>query len=352
LSIQFLVDDPDNPSDDPKDAGQFIEDVRLWFDDPDDYVSVPGTDTLITLFPEDFGDLAGDGETREIHLQARDLGGAASNILAGETFVRNISQARVLILDSSRSSAPFESTVEPFWHQDIAGLFPPAELFLHEFEDGILVHPDYLNAIFSLFEAVLWYNGGSGSADNDNTSVPTPEIRAAENALIEYLEEGGKVLLTGYNLVGSSVNSISGGSFSAEFEEEVLLSDSLYVHNTGTPGGLETSNWRIWPPNAEIPGFPSAGTDTLKNANNLRGVDRMSLNPAALTAGVIERLYWLPGSSVNPPSLFDGAVGVRRHFDSGGELVLLTFPISLAGGYGNHREQVERFLQDFGVLAP
>jgi len=268
--------------------------------------------------------------------------------------VTNISQARVLILDSSRSfSSSYEDSVDAFWHRDIAGLYPPEEIYLHEFEtDGSLVHPDFLSAIFSLFQAVIWYNGSTGRANAQFTSLPTAEIAEAEPALLSYLEAGGKVLLTGYNLVGASASEISGGSFSADFEEEDLLSDSLFVHTTGTPDGAVTSNWRFSPIASPIPGIASAGTDTLKNANNLIGVDRISPNPAALASGVIERLYLLPGSHVYPPSLKDGTVGLRRHFEGGGTLVLLTFPISLAGGNGNNRDQVARFLTDFGVPPP
>ena len=76
----------------------------------------------------------------------------------------------------------------------------------------------------------------------------------------------------------------------------------------------------------------------------------MALNDDAVATGLIEELYRVKGTSVSPTSLYDGATGIRRHFDTGGELVLLTFPISLAGGYGNHLAEVETFLQGFGVL--
>ncbi len=349
LSFQFRVIDPDNPLPDQEDAGAYIDEFRFWFEDSLDYMSLPPSDTLLTVRPEEFGEQV--GMEREFHLQAVDLGGAMSNVLAASTFVQDVTSARVLVLDSADSFSPSVSIVDPFWHDEVAGLLPADEVYLHDFEaDGPLVHPDHLHLIFSLFEAVLWYNGGAGSADNTSSSEPTPEISEAETGLRAYLEGGGKVLLSSYNLIGASVSPISGGSLSAEFETEVLLTDSLFVHVSGTPDNLPSSNWRVWPPTAEIPGFPAVGTETLRNATALRGIDRMSLQPTALADGVIEELYFLPQGSFDPPSADEGgSVGVRRYFDSGGELVLLTFPISLAGGYDNNLEQMERFLTAFGV---
>jgi hypothetical protein len=339
-------------------ASALIREIRFWFDDegPGSAVSVSGSDTLLVLLPEHFGDRV--GVSRGLNLQAVDRGGALSNVLSDSVYIRDVSQARVLILDSAQE-LDFENLnkVEPFWRDSVGGLYPPEEVYLHEFRPGNgLGHPDILHLIFSLFEAVLWYNGVDGAAGADYSSTPTPEISQAEPGLLAYLEAGGKVLLTGFNLIGASVSPISGGSFSASFEEDVLLSDSLFVHSTGTPEGVATSNWRVWPPNNEINGFVEAGTDTLQNTTIKGGVDRMSLRPGAISVGYIEELYRLDGNRVFPPSLFAGAVGVRRHFEDPddpesflGDLVLLTFPISLAGGRGNHLDQVRHFLEEFGV---
>ena len=352
LSLQFRVLDGDNR--DPENQSAFIREIRLWFEDPADFISIAGGDTLLTLRPEHFGSRV--GQKVEINLQAVDLAGAWSNVLSDSTFVRDITAAKVLVLDSAGPLSASVSIVDPFWRDETSGIasyFAPGEFLIHDVNaQGAIGHPDNLGLIFSLFEAVIWYNGGAGAADNSSTSRPTVEISAAEAGIVSYLEAGGKVLLTGYNLIGASASPISGGSLSAGFETEVLLTDSLFVHSSGTPEFANSSNWRIWPPNAEITGFPAVGTRTLQNATALRGVDRMSLNPAALGDGVIEELFRSERERVQPASLFDGAIGVRRHFDSGGELVLLTFPISLAGGYGNHKQQVLTFLENFGVTFP
>jgi hypothetical protein len=350
ITLQFKVDDPDIEVPEGEMATEFIREIRFWFEDPEEYISVAGSDTSLTLFPDDFGDLL--GEDRIFHMQAFDLGGAMSNVLSDTVYVRDLSGVKLLMLDSADSGSSTVTVVDAFWRDEVATLFSPGEVVIHDVELlGEIDHPKNLHAIFSLFEAVVWYNGGAGSANSEYQSYPTPEIQRAEEGLNSYLEAGGKALMVGYNLIGASVSDIAGACFSEDFEEDVLMVDSLYVHSTGLPDEFETSpNWRIYP-GREILGFTaSAGTDTLRNATALVGADRMALNHDAIAAGQIEELYRVEGSNVSPSSIFDGATGVRRMFDSGGELVLLTFPISLAGGYGNELQEVENFLRHFGVL--
>lgn len=350
LTIRFKVGDPDNQAADPEEALAYIEGLRFWFEDPDDAIEIAGTDTLINLVPEDFGQLV--GVQREFHLQARDLGGAESNVLSATSFVRDIRQARVLLLDGATlASGPNTAIIDPFWHNSFAGLFAsPSEVLLHDIgANGAIGTPENLHAIFSLFEAVVWYNGTDG-APLAFTNLPSPTLTAAEAGLRAYLEAGGKVLLEGYNLVGASRGAYSGGSFSVDFERSVLRADSLQAHSTNT-GGQMTSNFWVFGPK-QFQGFAAAGTEALglPAGVQLKGIDRMALNPEALSTGIIEELYRVTGDQTYPPSLFPGAVGVRRRFESGGQLVLLTFPISQTWSNDNVLEQVRGFMEEFGVL--
>ena len=71
----------------------------------------------------------------------------------------------------------------------------------------------------------------------------------------------------------------------------------------------------------------------------------------ALGAGTLESLYSVNGAvDTYPQTLGDGVVGLRRHFSQDGEMVLLTFPLSLAFGYGNALGEAESFLQHFDLL--
>lgn len=349
LTLRFLVTDPDNPASDPQEALAFIEEIRFWFEDPTEFLSYPGTDTLITLRPDDFGE--GVGQERSLHLQAVDRAGAGSNILAASAYVRDVRESRILLLDSANQPSAINSTVvDPFWREDFASLFGGEAVLIHDVgADGPIGDPSNLADIFSLFEAVIWYNGTDGQPLTFSNE-PTPAISAAEPGLVAYLEAGGKVLASGFNLVGASRGDYSGGSFSPEFEEGVLLSDSLYVHDVNT-GGNNTSNWWVFGP-ATITGSAGAGTSDLGLAPGqiLKGVDRMALNAEGLDSGQIEELYRLDGDATYPASLFDGAVGLRRRFDGGGELVVLTFPVSMLFGEGNVLTEVEGMMQEFGVL--
>jgi hypothetical protein len=325
LSLQFRVADPDAPAGGPGSETAYIEEIRFWLEDSLDYVAVAGSDTLLTLTAEDFGTL---GRDLTVHLQAVDLGGGLSNVLSASTHVRDVSGMRVLILDSCDTHSGYGNTADAFW-ASVAALFPAGEVYRHDFETaGPLGLPADLHAIFSLFEAVLWYNGDAGAANSYYVSVPTAEISEAEAGLCAYLEDGGKALLTGWNLVGASVSEISGGSLSADFETDVLMLDSLYVHDT-TISGDNTSNRRLYP-GREIFGYASAGTDTLRNMSPLAGIDLMAPDSLALASGTTQRLYLVKKEDV--------------------ELVLLVFPISLAHGYGNNLTDVEGFLHRFGVL--
>jgi len=356
-SLHFKVEDPD----DSEGSGALLREVRFWFEDPGDYISIPGTDTLFTLMPENFGEDV--GRERQFHLQAVDLAGAVSGILSGSAFVKDVSQVELLILDSCDSGTGAEITADQFWKNDVAGLLAPEKVYIHDFAAaGSLGQPQVLRDIFSIFKVVLWYNGDVGSADAVFfTGEPSPEIQEAEPALLEYLQEGGKVLATGWNLVGASVKDLvepgedpgpdnySGASFSADFDREVLLLGD-FRHHSLSPEDHESSNFRLYP-GREITGFPEVGTSTLRNMTALTGIDLMLPDEDALGAGTIESLYSVDGAvDTYPQTLGEGTVGLRRYFDSEGELVILTFPLSLAYGYGNALGEAETFLQHFGLL--
>jgi hypothetical protein len=187
---------------------------------------------------------------------------------------------------------------------------------------------------------------------------------------VEYLEGGGKVLITGWNLVGASVKdqvepgedpgpeNYSGASFSADFDEDVLFlgfeADNgdveLFRHHSFSSENHESTNFRLFP-GREILGYPEVGTETLRNMTALTGIDLMLLDEGAVAAGSIERLYTVNGAvDTYPQTLGEGSVGLRRYFEQEGELVILTFPLSLAFGYGNALGEAEGFLQQFGLL--
>ncbi len=356
-SLKFKVVDPD----DGAGEGALIEEVRFWFEDPEDFVSIPGADTLFTLMPEHFGE--GVGINREFHLQAIDRAGAVSNVLRGEAVVKDVSEVELLILDSCGTGTTYGNTSDAYWQESVGGLFEPEKVYVHDFDAfGGLGQPEVLNNIFSIFKAVIWYNGDAGFADDELfTSTPTPEIQEAEEALLAYLAEGGKVLLSGWNLVGASVRDLvepgedpgpenySGASFSEDFDQEVLLLDGFRHHSFSTENH-ESSNFRLYP-GREIVGYPEIGTETLRNMTALTGIDLMLPNEDALGAGIIETLYSVNGAvDTYPQTLGDGAVGLRRFFDQDGEMVILTFPLGLSHGYGNALAQAEGFLQRFGLL--
>ncbi|MDP6419054.1 MAG: hypothetical protein QF492_06680 [Candidatus Krumholzibacteria bacterium] len=367
FTLQFVATDPDSTNWVGESEGwQYweIEEFRFWFEDSLDYISVDGGAEFLQLRADDFEGLQGD--TCTFHLQAIDRAGALSNVISAETYVKDLSSVRVLLLDSCSSThTPYGQLADSFWRETVVSLFSdPAEVYVHDFRElGALADPEDLPLIFSIFEAILWYNGDVGVADEEDYSAsPSPEIQEAESALLDYLESGGNVLISGWNLLGSGVRDLveegeepgpenwSGGSFSEDFESDQLFLDGLNLHSRG---GHNSSNYRLGtgPPYfKEIVGFDEAGTSTLRNMVFKPGIDLMLPNPDALISGSIERLYQVSKDAVDPVCEVDGTVGLRRHFDSGGKLVLLSFPLSLAYGYQNHLGEAEVFLQDFGVL--
>jgi len=355
LNLKWSIIDPD----DPEGEGALIEEVRFWFEDSLDYISLPGADTLYTLQPEDFGGVL--GLERPFHLQAVDRGGALSNVLSGGAYVKDISQVRLLVLDSCDTGSNYGTTADNFWRESVAGSFDPSEVYVHDFQvDGSLGDVDLLNSIFSIFEAILWYNGDAGSADATYfTSDPTPEIQAAEEAVLDYLDAGGNVLVSGWNLLGASIvdqvepgeppgpDNYSGGSFSEDLEEDILHLEYLLAHSS-SPEGWRSSNYRLYP-GREILGLSGAGTETLRNMAALAGIDIMIPDGGALDAGIVQQLYRVEIENLFPTPAEDGSVGLRRFYDSGGELVVLTFPLSLAHGYGNNLDEALGFLEGFGI---
>jgi hypothetical protein len=197
------------------DGRSTVSHYRLWFDD-DSLEAWTVTDTIVGVYPEDFGP---DHTTRPrtIHVRAYDDARAPSNTVSHTWTVRwpqsdwlLISQIHPQALgrwDRDFYSAVLDSTIGPGY--DIIDMYTGPEFSTSE-EIGPLFH---------LFKGVLWLTGPYVDA---NEKKMVRNLKKAEPAIREYMEDGGRMILVGQSILGT------GGGLSYPFADEVLGISEFY----------------------------------------------------------------------------------------------------------------------------
>mgnify|MGYP000502668379 CR=1 FL=1 len=298
------------------DGRETVRYYRYWLDGQDSTLAPLRSDTLIALTPQDFGDRLGE---RTLAVQAFDEALAPSNVLR-HTWTVDPAQGRFLLIDNVHNiNTPGYATEDGFWRAALDSI-APGDYFVYDVEQrGDFRSHREIEPLFSLFEGVVWYGGIKSDLNDDSVFR---NFLTAERGLGEYLDDGGRVVLSGMNVVGDSAG------LSVAFARERLGIQDFYRRPASDidlgAGTLLTTTLL-------------GGVDTLETGSTSRGAELIipTLDAAqwvSLPPGSPTLLGATPDQSLDPA----GAV-VFRAGPNGSRTTIVPFLLSRAQRRGNHR---------------
>jgi len=268
-------------------------------------------DTAVSLGPDDFAGRL--DRPRTLNLIAVDSGCDTSEVTEHTWYVRQTVGSILLVDDIGAAAGVAEKPSDTFYRTALDSCGRGySVLDLREFGGGVEAHnfPD----LFPQFDAVFWYN--------DPYTTASTYLTAAEIYLRDYIQDGGKVLLTSLAAIGSA------GALRDSLWPEVLGVDSLFVRNGST--NYDCKNWAI-------KAYPGLGLDTLKVSGIWVGAECLLPLPSATP------LYYIPPGTAGAQQTEDYCLGVLNTWQAG-KTVLLTFPLSRSNGYANAHRQCCRIV--------
>jgi len=281
-----------------------VRSFRIWLDG-DSARAKTVADTVVAMFPEDFGERI--GQTRTVYVQAYDEADTPSNIIS-HTWMVEAPQGDYLLIDQigTGNLARWENTFYPVVMDSTIG---SNRHRLDLFKGADFVTKVEIEPLFSLFRGVLWL-GDPYRKDNDLKMAHN--LQTAEIGIRNYVEKGGRILIMGQSVLGT------GGGLSNEFAQEVLGITTFFEQQTNP----ETRVTDIPLSTDRIVYFQRDGrTDSLKAYHTPDLVDYFQ-EPSAPGTG----RYWVaPGSlrketanAILPPQDTEKAyVGVTAAYGQG-----------------------------------
>jgi hypothetical protein len=250
---------------------------EIWLDD-DSLNARTVTDTIVGLYPEDFGS---DHSTRErtFHVRAYDDARAPSNTLS-HTWTVHWPQSDWLKIDQVPPTGNLANWDRQFYAAVIDSVLGPTFDRIDLYNGADFTTPEEIGPLLSLFKGVMWLTGPYIAA---NETKLARNLAMAEGGIREYVQNGGRMLLIGQSVLGS------GGGLSNVFANEVLGIPEFFEQWTDIqdPG---TGSTNI-PMSTRVYMQPGGDADTLHVYNIPNFVDYFR-EPAAPAAG----LYWVrPG---------------------------------------------------------
>ncbi len=219
------------------DGPETLSHARMWLDwqEGEDAalceVTVVG-DTVGAFFPENFQGRYGE---RTVWLQIFDQAGTGSNVLEWTWGVVPPS-GEYLVIDNAWGNYSQASQQDQFWSERMETLLPGNYHVYDVDVEGVFRSEQEVLPIFRLFKGVLWYGiKWHGHSENVDRAMRLG-LELAEGSLEAYAADGGNVLITGHNLVGTE------GGLSRDFWLDTFGIEEVYYEATGEE---PTSNFQI-----------------------------------------------------------------------------------------------------------
>ncbi|MFZ1946316.1 MAG: hypothetical protein WAW06_02100 [bacterium] len=295
---------------------------RVWLDESADAAQdITPPDTVATFGPDDF---AGRFGWRTFNLIAIDSGCDTSEVLTHTWFVKEPT-GQILLVDDLRTADQGETAekiTDRFYRTGLDSLSEAngraySVLNIERYGGELSAHN--LPGLFGAFDLVIWYN--------DPNKTASARLAAAQGDLMDYLEGGGRLMLSSLAALGS------GGALQDSLWPEVLGVDSILVRNGST--NLDCRNWALW-------GNGAVGLDSLKVVGIWTGLECMLPDPAAT------ELYHINPGTAGGFQTVPYYLAILNSWQAA-RTALVTFPISRSDYYGNARVEyckiVELLLQ-------
>jgi hypothetical protein len=285
---------------------------------------------------------------RTMYIQAIDDGGMLSTIDSTTWYVRapatggHSHPGRLLIIDDVPTEFPLNYSTDTLYTNTAARNLAAGQYSVLQlrYTQPFRSTKD-LEQTFKLFDAVIWYIGGT-----QNFATFETTLQSYQDAIGPYVSSGGNLYLEGTNLL-SALHAT--GPLRSTFLTERLGSDFLFQwwHSAGTPteGFIDsTAGWGNTNPSY----FGTAWGDTLRAGS----VPTIIGSTGGLRAfGIRDNSYGLlwaappPYRSLSPTSLtIPVPVAVSVPQAGGGRLIMVTLPLRAASSAPAPYNVVPRFL--------
>jgi hypothetical protein len=257
--------------------------ARLWLDTRpgEDSAAAAVTvvdDTLGAFFPENFQGRYGE---RTAHLQIFDRAATGSNVLTWRWTVVPPGGEYLLIDNAGGQSTGPQRTDDQFWRARMDAFAPGNYHVIDVAVDGVFRSRAEVLPIFSLFKGVVWYGGVSFDGGEASDAAMVEGLRLAQESLEPYAAAGGRILITGHNLLGTN------GALTPAFYRDRFGIEALYTHVVED----ERPTDFLVPRNLAVRCGPAFG-----------GVDRLLVNSPLKNTD-----FFRPSASLEPLLWFDPA---------------------------------------------
>ncbi len=294
---------------------------------------------------------------RQMFIQAIDDGGMLSAIDSTRWMVRSPgtggrhpNMGRLLLIDDVPSVYSQNFTTDTLYYNTAARNLLPGQysILQLQFTNPFRSQAD-MEQTFALFDAVVWYIGGTSTLATFETTLNT-----YQDAVKTYLGSGGSIYFDGTDLIDAPH---ARGPLDNDFVTDYLGSDFLFQYWSETLVD-STAGWGL--------ANPSWFVTPLGDSLRVQQQGSLSTSTGVLRCfGVRDTSYviaWAPpGNNLVPPGRlpFKVPVAVSVPQPAGGRMVVVTFPFRAACGpatpqpyRGNATRFLARAFQQLGLTTP
>ena len=299
-------------------------------------------DTVGAFFPEHFQNRYGE---RTVYLQLFDKAATGSDTISWSWNVVEPSGEYLLIDNAGETVLGPADRDDRFWRARMDEVTGGNYHVYDVWTEGVFRSKQEVLPLFRLFKGVIWYGSVryDGSATSDQQMYEN--LTLAQSSLVDYATSGGRLLITGHNLLGT------GGALTRSFWRDQLGIELIFTHY----------QQEVYVSNIDLPrsvfvqcGPALGGVDSLQTGGVITMSEFFRPGPD------LEPLFWLDPAllqeNLNPEPDAHGSreqvyFGVRRPFATG-HLALCTSIITRfrPGPAGSPEEAMNALLRDlFGL---
>jgi len=264
-------------------------------------------------------------------VQAKDIDGnlsAPSPAVLGQLATHD---AGILLVDDSKDGPggnplfPTDQQVDDYYDQ-ILNNFTIARQWdvADSVNAGILMQDAHLG----VYSTVIWHS---------DVRIPNNPISEDTVALRKYVENGGNLVMIGWQLMNSTSGDVA-------FSPGDFIHDIFFVDSVQTNPQLDFQG-----ASPQLAGYPAVSVDSTKLPASFGG-NLLSMEAfTALAGGTDSEVMYHYNSSSTPPSLFDGEPVALRHIATDARVIVIGFPLYFME-QPSAQQVITRALLDLGEI--
>ncbi|MBD3236357.1 MAG: hypothetical protein GF330_06625 [Candidatus Eisenbacteria bacterium] len=332
------------------DGRETIAFARLWLDTQAGEDSAASAievarDTVGAFFPEHFQGRLGE---RTVYCQVWDRAATPSNVISWSWNVV-APTGEYLLIDNAGQRAPGtpQSLEDDFWRARLEALVPGNYHLYEVWEAGPFRSAQEVLPMLSLFRGVLWYGGWIFDGGETSDEQMREGLALAEPGIRDYIDAGGRLFLTGHNVIGTE-GGLSSGFWQDTFgiaEIYRIYVDEEWISNMR----LERTSFSGGPLYVRC-GEALAGADSLRVSPPISQTDFFAVGES------VEPLLWLDPATVDTTDIPEHAtrpvyVGARSAWGTGQMALFSTIVTKFrATSDVSYEAGVEALLRDLWAL--